>query len=48
MTLPIILALASLSLILAAIVNESGRRVGGITFYSLGRYRFTICKGKGK
>ena len=27
-----------------AVIMESGRRVGGITFYRLGRYRFTFCR----
>lgn len=53
MTVPTILALAPVSLIAAAILNETlarflplGRRVGGITFYRLGRYRLTFCKAK--
>lgn len=39
-------ATASVILAAAALVNEAGRRVGGITFYRIGRWRFSICRAR--
>lgn len=39
-------ATASAALAAAAVVNETGRRVGGITFYRIGRWRFSICRAR--
>lgn len=46
MTASLLLMAASLSLALAAVLNETGIRRGGIVFYRFGRWRLTACKAR--
>ena len=40
-------AFTSLALLLAVYMAETGQKIGGITFYRVGRWRASLCRVKG-